>query len=232
MDAAASTSTDGASRSSPFSSRRFCEPAFGAGSIRSKPSRDEFRRRRLKRACGLWAGQKLDIHARNLIVTEFEIARAHSPVAFGLWTATNLAAIPAATTRAAPSAKTPALAYRSRSHRQPRRRREISFPASSCPPAPSWKHLSIIRPQRQPQALDDRHPQKQVVGHFRSIAELFDLASGIEGRNQIVRDKADAAFRKSRGRIARELSGEGGIGIPKGITNAISTASRRPRATR
>jgi hypothetical protein len=70
------------------------------------------------------------------------------------------------------------------------------------------------------------HAQEQIVGHFRIVSEHRNLASAIERRHAAARNELIPRSVKAA-TSAREVSGEGGTGLPNGSTKLISQASRR-----
>ena len=67
------------------------------------------------------------------------------------------------------------------------------------------------------------------IRHLGPVAQHGYLPLRVEGFHQAVFHEPDAAL--GEGGESRATSGDGG-GVPKGITTAMSAASRRPRVVR
>ena len=95
----------------------------------------------------------------------------------------------------------------------------------------------VERVRRQPGLDDDlrhamhRDAEKQFIRHLGPVAQHRHLPAGVERLHEAVLHEPDAALGE-RGEYRFEVSGDGGIGVPNGITTEISVASRRPRAVR
>ena len=75
------------------------------------------------------------------------------------------------------------------------------------------------------------HTEEQVVGHLAAVVEHRDAARPVERAHPAAGDELDAALGESGDQRA-EVSGEGGTGLPSGITKEISQSERTPRADR